>query len=97
MRKLLTQWNGQLLKKTLQFYGFGPSLQKWLKPFYCDICSAVPNTGHVLEFFSLGRDVLQGDTLSHFLSILVLELSSATIKNDPDKTGVKINDSNFFY
>ena len=82
----MTQWNGHLLKKkTLQFHGFGPSLQKLLKPFYSDICSAVPNNGHVLEFFSLGRDVLQGDPLSHYLSILVLELLSAAIKNDPKK------------
>jgi hypothetical protein len=39
----------------LQFYGFGPSLQKWIKAFYCDISSAVTNNGHVSEFFSLGR------------------------------------------
>jgi hypothetical protein len=41
----------------LQSYGFGPSLQKWIKAFYCDISSAVTNNGHVSEFFSLGRGV----------------------------------------
>ena len=57
-------------KKTLQFYGFGPSLQKWIKAFYCDISSAVTNNGHVSEFFSLGSIcVRQGDHLSPYLFI----------------------------
>ena len=56
------EWETPLTKlcsheKTLQFYGFGPSLQKWIKAFYCDISSAVTNNGHVSEFFSLGRGV----------------------------------------
>jgi hypothetical protein len=29
------EWS--FIEKTLQFYGFGPSLQKWIKAFYCDI------------------------------------------------------------
>ena len=44
------EWS--FIEKTLQFYGFGPSLQKWIKAFYCDISSAVTNNGHVSEFFS---------------------------------------------
>jgi hypothetical protein len=41
------EWS--FIEKTLQFYGFGPSLQKWIKAFYCDISSAVTNNGHVSE------------------------------------------------
>jgi hypothetical protein len=95
LRKLSTQWNGHLLKKTLQFYGFGPSPQKWIKAFYCDIGSTVTNNGHVSDFFSLGRGGRQSDPLSPYLFILVLELLSAAIKNDPETTGVKINDSEY--
>ena len=79
------EWS--FIEKTLQFYGFGPSLQKWIKAFYCDISSAVTNNGHVSEFFSLGRGVRQEDPLSPYLFILVLELSSAAIKIDPEITG----------
>jgi hypothetical protein len=50
------EWS--FIEKTLQFYGFGPSLQKWIKTFYCDISSVVTNNGHVSELFSLRRGVL---------------------------------------
>jgi mannosylglycoprotein endo-beta-mannosidase len=83
------------IEKTLQFYGFWPSFQKWIKALYCDISSAVTNSGHVSEFFSLGRGVRQGDPLSSYLFILVLELLNAAIKNDPEITGVHINDSEY--
>jgi hypothetical protein len=44
------EWS--FIEKTLQFYGFGPSLQKWIKAFYCDISIAVTNNGHVSDFVS---------------------------------------------
>jgi hypothetical protein len=62
------EWS--FIEKTLQFYGFGSSLQKWIKAFYCDISSAVTNNGHVSEFFSLGRGVRQ-ETLCHLIYLFL--------------------------
>ena len=45
--------------------------------------------------FSHWEGVRQGDPLSPYLFILVLERLSAAIKNDPEITGVKINDSEY--
>jgi hypothetical protein len=33
----------------LQFYGFEPSLQKWIKAFYWDISSAVTSYGYAMR------------------------------------------------
>jgi hypothetical protein len=48
------------------------------------------NNGHLSEFFFLEK-VRQGDLLSPYLLILVLELRSAALKNDPQVSGVAIN------
>ena len=47
--------------------------------------------------FSHWKEVFDKETLCHliYLFILVLELLSAAIKNDPEITGVKINDSEY--
>ena len=79
----------------MQLNGFGPSLQKWIKAFYCDKSSDVTNNGHVSEFFSLGRGFRQENLCHLIYLILVLELLSAAIKNNPEVTGVRINDSEF--
>jgi hypothetical protein len=56
--------------------------------------SAVINNGHLLEHFLLER-VHQRDPLSPYLFILVLELLSATLKNDNLVSGVTINGSEY--
>ena len=38
------------IERTLQFYGFGPLLCKWIRAFYNDISSSVTN---ISEFFKL--------------------------------------------
>jgi hypothetical protein len=43
------EWS--FIEKNLQYYGFGLSLHKWIKAFYCDISSAVQNSSHWEEVF----------------------------------------------
>lgn len=87
------EWS--FIHDTLQFYGFGEYFCNWIKCFYSNVSSCVLNNGHCSEFFHLERGVRQGDPLSPYLFIMVLELLSCALKNDPQINGIKINDSEF--
>jgi hypothetical protein len=87
------EWS--FLYKTLEFLGFGESFCSWIKTFYNDISSCIINNGHCSDYFKLGRGVRQGDPLSPYLFLLVLELLAAALKNDKDITGVQIENSEF--
>jgi hypothetical protein len=43
---------------TVEFYGFGPTLTKWIKSVHTDIVSAVINNGHLPELFLHMLDLL---------------------------------------
>ena len=47
-------------KKSLQHFGFGPSLSKWVRLFYCKTESCILNNGWTSNFFDLSRGVRQG-------------------------------------
>jgi len=75
----LLQWNGLFC---IKLYNFWESFCSWIKTFYNDISSCIINNGHCSDYFKLGRGVRQGDPLSPYLFILVIELLAAALKND---------------
>ncbi|XP_071123478.1 uncharacterized protein [Mytilus edulis] len=79
----------------LSFLGFGPIFCRWAKILYSKSQSCIINNEHCSQFFNIGRGVRQGDPLSPYLFILSLELMSAALKNNPDRNGMKINDSEY--
>ena len=82
-------WN--YLKKTLEKFNFGPSFIAWITTFYSDISSSVMNNGFATQPFKLSRGVRQGDPLSPYLFILVLETLAINIRNDIKIGGIKID------
>ena len=74
------EWS--FVEKTLQHYGFGPSIQKWIQTLYCDIESGVMNNGWMSECFKIERGVRQGCPLSPYLFVLSVEVLASAIRSD---------------
>ena len=83
-------WN--FLRRTLKKFNFGPSFIAWINAFYSDTSSCVMNNGFTTPHFKLSRGVRQGDPLSPYLFILVLEVLAIDIRNDTTIQGIKIDE-----
>ena len=55
------------IKKTLNFFKFGPDMKKWIDKFYKNTKSCVLVTGQVSTWFSIERGCRQGDPLSLYI------------------------------
>ena len=89
--KAIDSVNWNYHKKTLEKFNFGPSFIAWITTFYSDISSSVMNNGFATQPFKLSRGVRQGDPLSPYLFILVLETLAVNIRNDIKIGGIKID------
>ena len=82
------------LNKTLHKLNFGDSFIKWVNTFYKDVSSCIMNNGVGTALFPIKRGVRQGDPLSPYLFILVLEPLLSAIKEDPTIRGLQIIPAN---
>ena len=83
------EWS--FIERTLQYFGFGPSLRKWIQTFYEKIESCVLNNGWASSFFELQRGVRQGCPLSPYLFILSAEILAKAIRSNKEIKGITIN------
>ena len=83
------------ISKTLQHFGFGPSLLNWIELFYCNIESCILNNGWASNFFKLSRGVRQGCPLSPYLFILSAEILADAIRKKQRIKGIEINGIDF--
>ena len=75
------------IRKTIQYFGFGPSLLNWLKVFYCNSQSCILNNGWTSNFFALNRGVRQGCPLSPYLFVLSVEVLAYAIRKKKEIRG----------
>ncbi len=84
------EWNFML--DVLKKFNFGENFIKWVKLIYTNISSCIINNGTTL-YFALSRGLRQGDPLSGYLFIIVIELLAERIRQDSEIHGIKFGAS----
>ena len=82
----------QILRK----FGFGIGFVSWIKTILKNQESCINNGGKTTKYFKLERGARQGDPISAYLFILVLEIFVIFVKNNPKAKGWKSLDMNFY-
>ena len=80
----------KFLFKCLEVFNFGPDFLRWVKVFYKNIQSCIMNNGMTSNYFTLERGVRQGDPLSPYLFIVVVETLAIAIRQNPAIKGIFI-------
>ena len=89
-KKAFDSVSREFLFRTLSAARFGPSFIQWIHTFY-NISSCVSNNGFATAHFDIQRGVRQGDPLSPYLFIIVLETLASTIRSDKDIRGIMVD------
>ena len=78
------------LLTALEKYNFGPMIIQWIKTFYNNIESCVTNNHITTQYFKVTRGLRQGDPLSSYLFVLVVELLSISIRKNENIKGINV-------
>ena len=90
IEKAFDSVNRWFLLQILRKFGFGIDFAGWIKTIVKDQESCIINTGKTTKYFKLERGARQGDPISAYLFILVLEIFFRFIKNNPKVQGLSI-------
>ena len=82
------EWN--YLVNCLEAFRFGPDFIRWVKTLYKNIQSCVVNNGLTTGYFALERGVRQGDPLSPYLFVVVVETLALAIRQNEAIKGISI-------
>ena len=97
IEKAFDSVNHMFLIATLEHFGFGESFIKWVKILLKNQESCVINGGKTSKYFKLDRGTRQGDPISAYLFILVLEIVFIMIKSNKQIKGLSLFDHEILY
>ena len=90
-KKALDSVSRDFLFRTLSAFHFGPSCIQWIYTFYNNISSCVLNNGFSTAPFEVQQGVRQGDALSSYLFIIVLEMLTISICTNKSVQGIMMD------
>ena len=87
IEKAFDSVNHYFLLQILRKFGFGIGFVSWIKTILKNQESCINNGGKTTKYFKLERGARQGDPISAYLFILVLEIFVIFVKNNPKAKG----------
>ena len=78
-------------------FGLGNNFVSWIETLISKQESCAINGGNITQYFHLERGARQGDPISAYIFILVLEVLSFLVRNNKDIKGLNIFDHLFLY
>ena len=97
IEKAFDSINHCFLVKVLEKYGFEKDFIKWTKILLQNQESYIVNRGTTKNQFKLEKDTRQGDPISAYLFILVLEIVFLFTKESKKINGLNMFDKTFLY
>ena len=97
IQKAFDSVNHLFLITALKKFGFGETFIKWIQILLRNQEASIINGGTTTKYFKLKKDTRQGDLISAYLFILVLEITFIFIKENKNVKGVNIFDNIFLY
>ena len=76
----------------LHKFGFDEKFIKWIKTLLFDNQGCVMNNGKTTDFFEFKRGTKQGDPISPYIFILIIEIMAIMIRSCQEIKGIKIGD-----
>ena len=97
IEKAFDSVNHCFLLQILRKFGFGIDFVSWIKTILKNQESCIINGGKTTKYFKLERGAWQGDPISAYLFILVLEIFFIFVKNNPKVKGLNMFKHEFLY
>ena len=97
IQKAFDSVNRLFLITALKKFGFGETFINWIKILLRNQESCIINGGTTTKYFKLQKGTRQGDPISAYLFILVLEIAFIFIKENKNIKGINIFDNIFLY